>query len=323
MKKFLLLALVAVTTITMQAQSDVYLKIDHFLGANSFALNTTATNNMGNQFKVTRLEYYIAEIKIIHDGGQETAVPNKWVLVNATTGVNELLGSFNVTSVEGVKFSIGVEQAVNHGDPTQYGAGHPLAPKLPSMHWGWAAGYRFVAIEGKSGSNFAQTFQFHALEDYNYHTFTIMTTGQTVGSDISIGLNADYEKALKSIDVSSGPIIHGGNGDAAKLLVNFSSDVFTSTAEGNASIGVSEDVLKAGFEIYPNPANGIVNINVNENSNETIEIVVTDLIGNTIEKVTVNGNEKLELNISESGIYFVSVLTEGAFLSTQKLIITD
>jgi len=322
MKRFLLMALLAIATITMQAQSDVYLKIDHFLGASSFALNTTATNNIGNEFKVTRLEYYIAEIKIVHDGGQVTAVPNKWILVNATSGVNELLGSFNITNLEGVKFSIGVESPTNHSDPAGYATGHPLAPKMPSMHWGWAAGYRFVAMEGKSGNGFAQTFQFHSLEDKNYHTFTIMTAGMVVGSDISIGLNADYIKALNNIDVSTGPIIHGGNGDAAVLLVNFNRDVFTSKAEGNASVGIAEDKIETGFALYPNPSNGSVNIEV-ENNNETLEIVVTDLVGNTIKKITSEGNEKFELSISESGIYFISVVTDGEYISTQKLVITD
>ena len=78
----------------------------------------------------------------------ETAIPNKWVLVNASEATEVDLGSHDVTNVEAVHFHIGVDSSVNHSDPASYPMGHPLAPVFPSMHWGWAAGYRFVAIEG-------------------------------------------------------------------------------------------------------------------------------------------------------------------------------
>ena len=70
------------------------------------------------------------------------------------------------------------------------------------MHWGWSSGYRFVALEGKSGTTSAnQNLELHGLEDVNYFHLTITTAGTTSGSDKVIELNADYIQALKNINI--------------------------------------------------------------------------------------------------------------------------
>lgn len=319
MKKILQLISIVLVSVSLNAQTDIYFKMDHFLGTSPFAFNTAATNNLGNSFKVSRLQYYIAEIKIIHDGGQVTDVPNKWILVNASTQVNELLGNFNITTVEGVKFGIGVQQSYNHLDPSSYAMSHPLAPKSPSMHWGWSAGYRFVAMEGKSGSSLNQTYEFHALGDANYHTFTIQTAGTMNGSDITIGINADYEGALHNIDLSGGNnIIHGETGKAADLLVNFSYNVFTSS-DGNSSIGLEESDIEPTFQFFPNPSTSKVKIS---GLQENHKVVVVDCTGSIILEKKFKEYEDQSISIRNSGIYFISILDQGEPIKSEKILIT-
>ena len=302
---------------TASAQTDVYFKINHFLGSNPFAFNTSASNNMGNTFNVKRLQYYIAEIKIVHDGGQITDVPNKWILVNANSTVNEMLGNFNITSIEAVKFGIGVQLSHNHLDPSTYPSTHPLAPKSPSMHWGWSAGYRFLAFEGKQGPSLNQTFEFHSLGDGNYHTFTIATAGKMVGNDLEIELNADYEKALYNIDLSTGNnIVHGETGKAADILVNFSYEVFTSS-EGNGSIGLDEDDPNP-FRMYPNPSNGIFTI---EGVEAGQRIVVYNAIGTVVLDRVYNENDQDEINLDNAGVYVVQVLENENVVETERIVI--
>ena len=319
MKKILQLIGAVLISVSINAQTDIYFKMDHFLGNNPFAFNTAATNNLGNSFNVSRLQYYIAEIKIVHDGGQVTDVTNKWILVNANTQVNELLGNFNITTVEAVKFGIGVEQSYNHLDPSSYAMSHPLAPKSPSMHWGWSAGYRFVAMEGKSGSSLNQTYEFHALGDANYHTFTIQTAGTMNGSDITIGINADYEGALHNIDLSGGNnIIHGEVGKAADLLVNFSYNVFTSS-DGNNSIGLDEgDENEDVFEFYPNPSSSKVRISGLQENNT---VVVFDALGSIVIQKEFTNNEDHSINLSKSGVYFITILNQGEAVKSEKIVI--
>lgn len=133
------------------AQSDVYIQINHKLDTDPFDFSVEHTNNLGDEFNVTRLEYYMSSITITHDGGIETVVPETWILANAGTFTNVYLGSFDITTLESVSFGIGVEGDYNHLDPASYPSEHPLAPKSPSMHWGWSPGYRFVAMEGSGG----------------------------------------------------------------------------------------------------------------------------------------------------------------------------
>ena len=174
MTKFVLsLTTLLLLSFSVMAQNTVQLNINHKLGTDVFAMNTAAQNNMGNDFNVTRLQYYMAEISIVHDGGTETTITDLYALVDASSATTLDLGSHNINSIEGVNFHIGVDQGKNHADPASYNMGHPLAPKNPSMHWGWTSGYRFIAFEGKGGVNLNQTFELHGLGDVNYFKVTV------------------------------------------------------------------------------------------------------------------------------------------------------
>jgi hypothetical protein len=54
-----------------KAQKNVYFTITHKLSTSDFAFNQTAQNDLMQDFKITRVDYYISSIKIIHDGGME------------------------------------------------------------------------------------------------------------------------------------------------------------------------------------------------------------------------------------------------------------
>lgn len=300
------------------AQTDVYLKIDHFLNGQAFALNTAGTNNLGNDFKINRLEYYISQVNIIHDGGQVTPATTKYFLVDGAAGLNAMLGNLNITTIEGIQLGIGVEAPANNSDPASYPAGHPLEPKMPSMHWGWASGYRFVAMEGTSGAGFSQIFEFHALGNVNYYTFTINTAGKALGNDLVIELEANMEMAIKNIDVSSGTISHGEVGDAAALLLNFNRDVFKSS-EGNNSVGITENSAINDFVIYPNPSNGYIAIKMNSQAEETLTFEVKDITGKAIDVQRSNRDFNFETN----GIYFISIYSDHKYVGTKKIVITD
>ena len=76
---------------------------------------------------------------------------------------NAFLGSHDITTLESVRFGVGRSEH-NHLDPSAYPGDHPLAPQLPSMHWGWASRYfhRF-GMEGWAGEGFLK-LQIHAWE---------------------------------------------------------------------------------------------------------------------------------------------------------------
>ncbi len=301
------------------SQTDVYFKINHKLDDNAFAYNQTATNSDsigggGNPYQLNRLEYYIAEITLTHDSNQTTHISNKWMLVNAADTTNELLGNFNITNLQSISFGIGVESFVNHNDPNLYPAGHPLAPRFPSMHWGWAAGYRFVALEGKTGNNFSQIFQIHALGDRNYRTQTHTTAGYMENGDLIIELDADYNEALNSITVNSNLLYHGEFNEAATLLTNFQTSVFSQSTVGLNEL--QKDLVR--FVVSPNPSNGEIRFTVN-NSNLSYNVI--DLCGRVIQNGTLQNTSNHSLSINNKGIYMINLFEDGVLIGNEKIII--
>jgi hypothetical protein len=47
-----------------------------------------------------------------------------------------------------IAFTVGLNEKVNYGDPSQWPADHPLNPLVNALHWSWQGGYVFFALEG-------------------------------------------------------------------------------------------------------------------------------------------------------------------------------
>lgn len=318
MKKLFFLITLIIAASSSNAQKDVYFKINHLLDGNSFDFNQTATNNGGlsgtSDYQVSRLEYYIAEITLKHDTGQTTIIPDKWILVDPSSTTNEYLGNFDISNLESISFGIGVEFDVNHDDPALFSSSHPLGPKSPSMHWGWTAGYRFVAFEGTTGNGFNQIFQIHALGDKNYQKQTHITTGYVKNDELIIELDADYNEALNLITVSGNLINHGEDGEAAQLLSNFGSRVFS-----QAAVGINENESRnISFSIAPNPSSKEIFIRIDPKYNN-LSYTVLDLTGRVVSTSSVLENNKL--SIEEKGLYILNLFEDGKLIGSEKVII--
>lgn len=319
MKKFTLTGLAFTLSLLISAQTNVKLTVQHKLGAANFAYGTAAMNDLNNDFKLDRLHYYMSGFAIVHDGGQVTTASTVYALVDAAQQTTIDLGSFNgITTVEQIRFAVGVNTPENNQDPALWPGQHALAPKSPSMHWGWASGYFFVAIEGKTGPALDKTLEMHALGNANYATQTI-TTGATLSNgDLMIGIIGDYTQALKAIDVSAGLILHGGNGNNASMITNFKNNVFSAAPTQTSNVGFSEATASINaFEVYPNPSAGRFTISAKRSTNKA-ELMITDMTGRTIQELILIGVESTDIRISTPGIYFVSLKGSGI---TKKVLV--
>ena len=313
---FLLFGLIATQSWT---QTDVTLNIHHKLGSEPFLLDAVAENNLGESFRATRLEYYISQFSIVHDGGTVTEVPLEILdLVNpgeeTTTAIP--LGSFDVTTVERIQFYIGVQEPENNADPTLWPEDHPLAPKSPSMHWGWTSGYRFLAYEGEAGDGFSQVFQLHGLDNLNYFRTYAEVESEMVDGVLELNINADYIEALRDIDLSGGVISHGGAGSALKALENFRDFVF-----GTNTASLENQQEELNWTIYPNPSStGFVNIQFTD-IRADYSLQITNPLGQVINRLEVTNNKTVELELPESGVYMVSVIRDEKIIATEKVVI--
>ena len=318
MKRNILLFIVLITNIVI-SQNNIKLNIHHKLGSADFQFNSIVSNNLGHSFKLTRLQYYLTKFSLVHDGGQLTEISNDVVvLVNAGEGVTTIdFGLQHVNQIEAIKFHVGVFDPVNHQDPSALPSAHPLAPKAPSMHWGWTSGYRFIALEGKSGSNLNQTLELHALGDVNYTELSVQSSGVLDLGNVDIHINADYRRSLENIAIGSGLTIHGEKFEVVDMMLNFRDFVFTSGVQSLSNLYLPfED-----FEIHPNPSEGFISIKTSSVA-ANLEIDVVDVTGRLIMNTQLmNLDIKNTLVIDVPGVYMISLKSNNLVLSTKRVVI--
>ena len=300
------------------SQTPVNLNIYHKLGTADFAYNQPSQNNMSNgNFKLTRMEYYMTKFTIIHDGGMITTVPSSVVaIVKANEQTSIALGSYNVTNIEGIKFHIGVHTPVNHQDPSVQPSGTPLSFQSPSMHWGWTSGYRFIALEGKTGTAMNQTTELHGLGDANYYETTVMAVGNLFNGEYFVNVDADYNRALENVNISQGVVVHGENQEAAVMIANFKNYVYSPSA---SFAGLTESIAE-NTSVYPIPSNGSLTIStpVNFIGNS---IKIFDLTGKLIqEHLLVDGQNKLGISLKNKGFYILDFYQNNDKLFSKKVL---
>lgn len=302
-RNYYTLALLLTLSFLTTAQTQVNLNMKQMLNGSVFKTGMEGTNSIDQTFTVNRLEYYVSEIVLTHDGGKETPVPDTWLLVDPNEDSTFSLGNFAITKLEKIRFSIGVDPEHNHADPAQYERGHPLAPKLPSMHWGWTAGYRFVALEGKTGRNNSITYEVHALGDDFYYPVELITAIDAAASEINIEIHAEYSQLLRGISVSGGLIVHGSTGAAITLLKNFRDHVFSTPEGGTNTLNVPEFEFTSTVNIYPNPSAGPIKLTYS--GQKAVHVTITDLLGKQVQAFDLKtGTVSIEL---PTGIYLVKI----------------
>jgi hypothetical protein len=322
MKNFLLLLITIAFQQLSQAQTEFVLRFDHRLDGKKYALNQEATSPLGTKYKLTRLQYYISGIKITHDAGQELNLNNMYLFVDPskTTSKEFSLGTLtNVTTVEKIEFAVGVDAASNHLDPASYPASHPLAPKNPTMHWGWTSGYRFIALEGKAARSnglFLDDVAIHTVDDRNFKLNSYNVIAAPENGKMYIDMIAEYNMLLDGITIAGGVNNHSESGSAADLCDNASHKVFSPaspTSTNNAYNNNLSEVIYTSNQVY-------VKYSIPSNSN--VDFRLFDSNGKVIQQSTLNTTEGL-LNIDNqimAGNYFYSFSREHQIISTGKLV---
>ena len=280
---------------------EVALVIDHRMQGLPLRSDETYAMNSGAWFFKPRfVKYYIAEITVIHDGGKRTALSDVYVLVDALGQSRYVLGSYDVTSVEALEFHIGVDKLRNHLDPTLYPPEHPLALKNPTMHWGWAAGYRFIAVEGSSGttSNVVATdVQLHAVGNELYRKITMPVSSTASATGIDINLTAEYGALFTQLDVGFGLIFHGYGEETIILSNNMSTRVFSSP-----TTSVAQETASVNATVWPNPARTMITMRSDPGAVRTAQLI--DAFGAVV-ALPVSGDTQTTWDLSgySSGSY--------------------
>ncbi len=177
-----------------------------------FATNYT-TN--GINFNLSDWRYYVSNFVLIKSDGTEYPVDGSVFLIKISQDEYEL-ENIPTGSYKGFRFSLGLDSATNHKDPTTYDASNPLAVQSPAIYWTWSSGYIFMKVEGKYDSSIAQTgpinqpFFYHVGTDmmkqsidFSTHAFTI-----TEGGSNTIHISMDILKMLDKLDLRTENATH-------------------------------------------------------------------------------------------------------------------
>lgn len=312
-------------SLNLFAQNEVFLTFTHKLGSDLFAFNQSTQNNLGHDYTITRIDYYVSNITVIHDGGTETSVEDLHLLVRASDDLVGVfsLGNLNVTNVEGITFSIGVDPSLNNADPNLQTEESPLYFQFPSMHWGWSSGYRFVALEGYAGANLTTLYQFHGLWNQNYFEQTVAINAQAdADNNVYIHLDADYIEAVRGVNLISGPIHHGTNQDDLKVLMNFRDHVFS--AGTGELLSLESESADMNFSVFPNPTSELVHIHLNNSDllpSASIQLEVHDYLGRIIVSTKIVDHQtSIDVSALPIGVYLFKLSSGNDVYKTHKIV---
>lgn len=301
--KNLLVALLCLVSMPVLQASEIAITIaPRAEDQSQFKLgNVYKGRHKGGFYTPTMLRYYISGITLHLGNGTNVPFPDTYILVDVRDVQRFPIGNADVSAgIDSITFHIGVDQARNHLDPTTYPDWHPLALKNPSMHWGWAAGYRFVTYEGKAGTSAGSinaTFQIHTLDDKLYTKCSVPLGGMVSNEIPLVGY---YERLLNAIDISRGVINHGSDEEAAVLMANMGQSRDASSAVYTASLPTSVDEEYIRDVVAPNPAQDLVTLPTN-----ATRVMIYDVHGALIQTT------KLGTNVN---VLSVASIAQGTYL---------
>lgn len=281
-------------------------------------------NHPYGMFSIHRLQYYLSNISIVHDGAQETTFKGHYVLVNGNQTTYDI-GVASINSIEGIKWNIGVDSTMNHSDPAFWPEGHPLAYQNPSTHWGWVSGYRFLCFEGLFDYNSdnvpEKIWEFHAVGDALLTPISLaIQAAETVGDTINIYIKADYSKLFIGVHIDN--ILHGAGSKVTKMMSNFVTAPVFSESSAPTSVDNPQTVQNY-FTLLGNPSAESASIQMHPAAGPDAELFLLDLNGHQRGYWTNTSSGRIETPSLPSGLYILGLRKNSKWVQVQQCVITN
>lgn len=179
----------------------------------------------GEYMMVTNWSFLMSNLALVKENGDTVQLGDgyQWA---------DLTGSRNVFNYKGIpqgkytglQFTMGFDSATNHGNPQVWPADHPLNPNMNGLHWGWAGGYIFQAMDGRYKENENATpgsFSFHTAT-MQFVTRYFLPIDLTVSNNkhrVAVRINADrFFGGAQPIKFAEKSVSHS-EGDHDELLM--------------------------------------------------------------------------------------------------------
>ena len=218
------------------SQKNIFLKLKPVFDTQSFQTQTVYSGNNGQEVTLDYFKYYLADITIIHDGGQVLTLGETVYLID-DVNYTVYLGAHPVTTVEQVNFLIGVPKRFNTQsgalaqDISSYDASNALSFQSPSMYWGWSSGYMHMITGGKADGNNDNVpesyFELHNLGNNNQQMVTKNNIIQANPNANQVDLNFDchIDRWLNGINLATLGVLHDETGLNITAMQNVNTQV--------------------------------------------------------------------------------------------------
>ncbi|CAA6813509.1 MAG: Unknown protein [uncultured Aureispira sp.] len=310
---------------SLHAQTDVALNIQHKFGQSNYTPNQPYVDDENRVILITRIQYYLSNIELTHDGGQSVLINKQHLLMEGETSVYNLgTVSPEIQQLEALNFDLGVDPNLNNSRPVNHPIGHALAENR--MYSENQQSYIFLAIEGMVDTDGDQTpdkpFSFRATGNQLLRNMTIQATTSRSDAGIKINLVANIANWLKEIDLEF--VGHQENSATDnRTLCNNTDDhsVFYNVATTSVSTLVSpQNQINVDSRLSIAPT-----IYYNFYTAEQLDMTITNVNGTYfIQRSNLNPQGDFYMdNDLASGIYIVIFTTPKGIRQCQRFIIRN
>ncbi|WP_033403279.1 MbnP family protein [Dyadobacter beijingensis] len=190
----------------------IELQFDNIVGDQDLRLDSTRyVNAAGEDFTVSKLNYYISNIKLTRMDGSIFTVPqdSSYFMIREANAASQKLTIRNVLTGDytGIEFMVGVDSTRSVMEPDSPGRKGILdiyagPTNEEEMYWTWNPGYIFLKLEGSSDSSTT------ANGKYYYHIgFFGGRTERTLNNLRTVKLNFPGQKAIVTTNIVSNVLI--------------------------------------------------------------------------------------------------------------------
>lgn len=204
MTKSLLFLLLLCCNWSLFAQTNLELNIQHKFGKSTYVPGQPYVDENNRVILINRIQYYLSNIELIHDGNQSSLINGRYFLMaGETSSYNLGTVAANIQELESLNIDLGIASSANASNPTDYNTGHPLAET--DMYSNDQQSYIFLTIEGMVDTNGDQvpdkSFSLRATGDQLLRNFTIEANASNDNNIVKINLVANIASWLKGIDL--------------------------------------------------------------------------------------------------------------------------
>ena len=182
----------------------------------------------GETFSITRVSYLLSDFALQRDDGSWLEISNSVAWLD----LGENRDTFRLENIppgdyRSLHFSFGLGTNLNHANPAQFPARHPLNPNFNGLYWSWQGGYIFLALEGlwRNADGALDGWAYHLARDPNC-TRIILAAPLEITNLTRLELDFDLATLLNAPRPLSfakdGNSTHSRDGDpvAAALVAN-------------------------------------------------------------------------------------------------------